>query len=97
MAKIIGSKITDKDVTLSIKLSHEESLQLKGNTHDLCLFSLNTLEAESNIHERGKNGSSKFFLIPRETRQETKFNKDILCQKIETKEKIIWVYAMSKI
>ena len=97
MAHIIGSRVNEKDIVLSIKVGHDEALQLQGNTKDIRLFSLRTPQTRASIYERGKNGSSKYFLVPKEVRQKIKFNKEVFCQKLENKENIIWIYMMSKI
>ena len=98
MGQITSSKITnDEKVIFTVCTDHEESLQLQGHTNDIHLFSEGVIDIKTNISLRGQYGSTKYFLIPRKLRSNIKLNGDISCQKIETKDKLIFVYIMDKL
>ena len=62
------------------------------------VFSENVADVTTNISQRGKNEATKYFLIPRELRKGLKFSeKNITCQKIDTKSKTIFVYVIDKL
>lgn len=98
MGKILGSKTTKEgNVIFEVELSYEESLQLKGHIKNIHVFSEDVAEIKSNLSQRGKNEATKYFLVPREMRDNLKFNEKVRCQKIENESKIIFVYVVDKI
>jgi len=52
---------------------------------------------KSTVHERGKKGCTKYFLIPKCLRKNIKLKKEASCLRIVCKDKIIWAYVMDKI
>lgn len=98
MGKILGSKTTKEgNVVFEIELSYEESLQLKGNIKNIHVFSEDVADLKANLSQRGKNEATKYFLIPRELRDNLNFNERVKCQRIEDDTKIIFVYVVDKI
>jgi hypothetical protein len=98
MGNILGTKTTkDGKVVFEVELDYEESLQLKGYIKNIHLFSEDVADIKANLSQRGKNEATKYFLIPRELRTNLKFNEKVRCQKIETDNKIIFVYVVDKI
>ena len=79
-------------------MDHEEALQLKGHIKDIHIFSERIVEIKTNLSGRGKNSATKYFLVPRELRKDIKFQqtKQISCQRLDTKEHIIFVYMVNK-
>lgn len=77
-------------------MDYEEAVQLQGHMDNVHLFSENITELRTNISTRGKNAATKYLLIPRELRKNIKFDKEINCQKIDLKEKIIFIYCVEK-
>lgn len=97
MAKIISSKKHDDGkVTLELSMNYEESMRLKGNMENLHLISEDVADIKSNISFRGKNESTKYFLIPRQLRKDLMVKVDAACQRIDTDSKIVFVYMLEK-
>ncbi len=98
MGSIISSKtVKEGKIVYEVVLDYEESLQLKGNFRNVHLFSEDVSEIKTNISGRGKNEATKYFLIPRELRQNVKFTDKVKCQKIETESKMIFIYVVDKL
>jgi hypothetical protein len=98
MAIIIGSKTTkDGNIILEVKTDYKETLQLKGHIQNITLFSEDTAQNKTNISGRGKNSATKYFLIPRELRQNLKFPQTVKVQKIETPTKATFIYIVDKL
>ena len=98
MGTIIGIKATKGEkVHVEVEMDYEESLKLKGHIKNIYLFSEEATEITTNLSQRGTNEATKYFLIPRELRENLKFDEKVKCQRIETDKKIIYVYAVEKI
>lgn len=98
MGTIIGCKATkDGKLIYEVLMDYEESLQLKGNMKNINLYSEDTAEMRANVSARGKNGATKYFLIPRELRENIKIPKNAKCQKLETKTKTTFIYTIDTI
>lgn len=97
MGEILGSKAkSDGRVIVEVLLDYEEAIQLQGHMNNVHLFSENITDLKTNISTRGKNASTKYLLIPKNLRKNIAFDKEINCQKIELKDKIIFVYIIEK-
>lgn len=97
MGTILSSKIKgDKKVIFEVLMDYEEAVQLQGRMDNIHVFSENISEIKTNISTRGKNAATKYLLIPRNLRQNIKFDKGVSCQKIDLKEKIIFIYIVEK-
>ena len=98
MGEIVSSKVGDNGkILFTVSLNPDEALQLKGHIKNVYLFSENTSEVKTNIAMRGKNSATKYFLIPKEFRKDMNFPKEVACQRIDTKTKIIFVYTIDKL
>jgi hypothetical protein len=98
MGRILGTRTTkDGKVVFEVELDYEEALLLKGHIQNIHVFSEDVAEIKTNLSQRGKNEATKYFLIPRELRANLKFNEKVKCQKLETGNKIIFVYVVDKI
>jgi len=98
MGEILGTKKAENDkIILEILMDYEESLQLKGHTKNIYAFSEDTADIKTNLSQRGKNEATKYFLIPRELRNNLKFNKRVKCQKFETDKKVIFIYVVDRV
>ena len=98
MGSIIGSKTTKEGkIIYQVQVNYEESLQLKGHINNITLYSEDTAQTRTNISGRGKNAATKYFLIPRELRNNLKFPQTVKCQKIETPTKITFIYIVDKL
>ena len=97
MGHILGSKVTnDGKVIFTVCMEHEEALQLQGHIDDVHIFSERIANIKTNISMRGSAAATKYFLIPRELRYNLRFSSQVACQKIETKNKVIFVYIIDK-
>lgn len=98
MGMILSSKREQDKVIVETLLSHHELTQLKGELDDVHIFSEKVADSETNIASRGKNEATKYFLIPRHLRKDLNLSgKDpVLCQRINTPEKIIFVYVANR-
>jgi len=96
MGKIISSRKEKSKVVAEVMFDYEEYLQLKGHLDDVYLFTDHVSEFKANISQRGKNEATKYFLIPRQLRKGLKFNNLTSCQKIDFKDKVIFIYVVDK-
>lgn len=98
MGKVIGIKTVKNDeVIVEVQMSYEESLQLRGHIKNVHLFSEDAAEIKANLSQRGTNESTKYFLIPRDLRENLTFEENVKCQRIDADSKIIFVYMVDKI
>jgi len=98
MGAIIGIKTTkDDNVVVEIQMSYEESLKLKGHIKNVHLFSEDSAEIKTNLSQRGTNEATKYFLIPRELRENLTFDEKVMCQRIDSENRIIFIYMVDKI
>jgi hypothetical protein len=96
MGKIVSSKRNDSGVLFEVEVGYDEATILKGHYDDVHLFTEKIAEFETNISSRGKNSATKYFLIPRHLRRNVDYKCPVNCQKIETDNKIIFVYVVDK-
>ena len=98
MGSILSSKtLKDGKIIYEILMDYEESLQLKGHIKNVHVFSEDVADIKTNLSSRGKNEATKYFLIPRELRENIQFTDKVKCQKLETDSKIIFVYVVDKL
>ena len=98
MGTILNAKLKeDGKVIYEILVDREEALRLKGNMENIHLFSEEATTRKSRISLRGKNEATKYFLIPKDMRENINEKKDVLCQKIEGKYKDIFIFIVNKI
>ena len=98
MGIILGTKTTkDNKIIFEVEMDYEESLKLKGNIKNIHVFSEDAAEIKTNLSQRGTNEATKYFLIPRELRENLKFNEEVKCQKIETDTRIVFIFVVNKI
>ena len=96
MGKIISSKRSDNGILFEVEVDYDEATILQGHYDDIHLFTEKIADFETNISSRGKNSVTKYFLIPRNLRKNVDYKCPVNCQKIETEEKIIFVYVVDK-
>ena len=97
MGTIISSKKDGKNVIVEILVDYDEFQQLKGHLNDIRLVTENTAEVQTNISQRGKNAATKYFLIPRQFRKGFKFNNTTSCQRLDFKDKVLFIYVIDKL
>ena len=96
MGKIISSKKQKDKVISEIMFDYDEYLKLKGHLEDVYLVTEHIAEIQTNISQRGKNEATKYFLIPKQLRKGLNFNNSTSCQKIDLKDKTIFIYIIDK-
>src|SRR3989344_3769442 len=99
MATIISSKRQNENgkVILEVASDYDEFLQLKGHLDNIHLVTEKVAEVKTNISQRGKNEATKYFLIPREFRRGFRFNNTTSCQRLDLKDKVVFVYVVDKL
>ncbi|MCH8945747.1 MAG: hypothetical protein IIA85_02400 [Nanoarchaeota archaeon] len=97
MGTIISSKKDGNNVILEILTDYEEFLQLRGHLNNIRLITENVAEVQTNISQRGKNQATKYFLIPRQFRKGFKFNNTTSCQRLDVKDKVLFIYVVNKL
>jgi len=96
LGKILSSKRNGKGLLFELEMDYDEATMLKGHYDDVHVFTEKIAEFETNISSRGKNSVTKYFLIPRHLRKDVNYTCPVSCQKIDTKEKIIFIYVVDK-
>lgn len=97
MGNILSTKrLENGKVSYEVCLDYDEMIKLKGHMEGIYLFSDNISDIKTKIAGRGKNKTTKYFLIPKQFRKDLIVNGDIYCQKIETKTKIAFIYTIDK-
>jgi hypothetical protein len=97
MARILELKNTaEKKVLATLELSREEYRYLGGNIDKIVIFSGENLENDSRLVQRGKKESTKYFLLPRKLRKGIEPCKDVRCDRIELKDKDVFVFEICK-
>lgn len=98
MGSILSSRVReDGKVIFEVCTDYNEALQMHGNLENIHIFSENVAAIKTNMSQRGKNDSTKYFLIPKELRRNLRFRDTTKCQKIETDSKIIFIYTIDKL
>ena len=98
MGSIIGIKTVKNDkVVIEVQMDYEESLKLKGHIKNIYLFSEDAAEIKTNLSQRGTNEATKYFLIPRELRENLNFEEKVKCQRIDVERRILFIYMVEKV
>ncbi|MBU4242284.1 MAG: hypothetical protein KKF52_03565 [Nanoarchaeota archaeon] len=97
MGTILTSRMADdKKVVIELMLEYDEYIQLKGHLHNVHVFSEDNVQTKANISQRGRNASTKYFLIPKSMRKNLKFTEETTCHKIELPTRKIFIYVVNK-
>ena len=97
MAKIHTMHNTEDNRTLiDLEINKEELMRLRGALNEIIIFSEESLENESRLIKRGKNESTKYFLLPRNLRENISATKNVACSKIETNCSDIFIFSIPK-
>lgn len=97
MGSVISTRKTKEGkVILRVEMNYEDSLNLKGYTEDVYLFSENAAEVKTHFSQRGTNDATKYLLVPKCLREGLNFGEKVLCQKIETPSKSIFIFSVEK-
>jgi hypothetical protein len=96
MGNILSSRRDEEGVLLEVKARYEEYLRLQGHMDDIHLFSEKEGVLRAHVSERGRDGRTKYFLIPRELRKGFRPDNTIRCGRIDKEDKILFVYVVDK-
>ena len=96
MASIISSKIHENHVVLSLKLEHNEAKELNGNVNNIHLIAEDDIVETASVYEKGRNGNTKYFLIPRILRKKIRIKKEAKCMILDKGDRIMCVYFVGK-
>ena len=97
MGTILNSKRKDDGkVIVEVLVDYEEAVQLQGSMENIHIFSDEIADIKMEVSHRGKNESTKYFLIPKEFRKNIKFNTKVNCQLVDTKTKLYFIYSTDK-
>jgi len=96
VGKILNAKRCKSGVVFETHIDYDEATLLQGHYEDVHLFSEHVAEFNTDISSRGKNSCTKYFLIPRLLRKDLDLRSPVSCQKIETPEKVIFIYVVDK-
>ena len=96
MGKILSSIRNEKGIIFEVEVDYEEATLLQGHYDNVHLFTEKIAEFKTNISSRGKNDVTKYFLIPKNLRNNINYKSPVKCQKIETNDKVIFIYVVKK-
>ena len=97
MGSIISLRRLDNGkIVYEVCLDYEETMQLEGHMEGIYLFSDNVIDSKTKISSRGTKEATKYFIIPRQLRKDLQLNSKVSCQRMETKTKVIYIYAVDK-
>lgn len=98
MGSIVSIKAAKEDkVIIEVEMDYEESLQLQGHTKNIHLFSEDAAYIKTNLSQRGTNEATKYFLIPRELRDNLTFDEKVTCQRVETDSRVVFIFVVDKV
>jgi hypothetical protein len=98
MGSILNTRTTnDGKIIFEVLLDYEESLRLQGHVKNVHLFSSDVVDSSSKICTRGRGGSTKYFLIPKDLRDELQFKSKVRCQLMETESKKLYIFMIDKL
>lgn len=97
MGEILNSEIVGDKILYTVSLDEKESIALNGGLKNIHMFSLDLCKTRSKIIERGKDGRTKYFLLPTHYKSKSKNKPKIKSiQRIDTKKEVIFVYICGK-
>ena len=96
MASIVSSKRNEKGVIIELQMSNDEAQILNGYMDNIHVIAEEVVKVPSRVSLRGKNEATKYFLIPKLLRKNLLVENQVMCQKIETDNKVVFVYLIDK-
>ena len=97
MSKIVSTKRNKEGVVLELQTDYDEFLDLQGHMDQIHLFAEEKGLIKTHISQRGKNGATKYFLVPRQLRKGFKFDNAVSCQRIDKDDKAFFIYTIDKL
>ncbi len=97
MGTIISTEKRDDDkINLTIGVTKREALNLKGEMENIVILADNNISKESKISKRGNKDATKYFLIPKELRENLRTESVVKCQRLDVKGKTYFVYLIDQ-
>lgn len=95
MASILSSKVRDDGkIVFQICADQEEALNLGGHVEKIRLFAEEANEGNIQISGRGNNEATKYFLIPKHTREGIKMDDFFKYQRLNVNDKKIFIFVI---
>ena len=83
-------------ILVEVEIDYDEFLKLKGYVNNIRLFSEDSVDRITHLTQRGSNEATKYFLIPKELRENLKMNGLVKCQRLEFGDNLFFVYMLKK-
>ncbi|MBW2989503.1 hypothetical protein KY358_04255 [Candidatus Woesearchaeota archaeon] len=98
MASLVGSNIRPEKNKVEVKLSmnYSEYMLLQGHATNIRIFSENTPCEKTRVRTTGKRGETKYLLVPRDIRNQIRFNSNVDCQYRIIGDKVILFFVIDK-
>ena len=88
---VIGAE--EKEKLSFVNKVYSKSGDYQKNIHT---FSEDAATIKTHLSQRGANEATKYFLIPRELRENLNFDENVKCQKIDTETRSIFIFVVDK-
>lgn len=97
MGRILEVKNIDQNkIIANIAFRSSEYLKLNGRMEKIIIFSQENLKENSRLVQRGKKEATKYFLLPKNLRENIEPSLDVKCNRIDTPEKSLFVFEVKK-
>ncbi len=97
MGEIIKSLVGSDHIRVRVTVDEDEALNLMGRLKGISLFSKDLSLNDAKVVEKGVNGATKYFEIPKNMRHHTKkISGNIKIQRIDTGTEVIFIYVCDK-
>jgi hypothetical protein len=96
MVSITDVKEREGKYAFLVSANHADWKALKGSIHNLHFISEEHATVKATLLERGRKGSSKYWLIPKCLREGVMIPKETPCLKTESSDKIIYAFIVDK-
>lgn len=97
MADVLSIKNNkDGKVLIELEVGYEEFLKLKGSMDNIRIFSEESADIITRLTQRGSHEATKYFLVPKELRENLKMSGSVRCQRLELGNNLFFVYMLKK-
>lgn len=97
MGTIISTEKRDDDkINLTVAVTRREAINLKGEMDNVIVLADSNISKESKISKRGNKDATKYFLIPKEQREDLRPESVVHCQRLDVKGKTYFVYLVDQ-
>lgn len=97
MADVLSVKNhRDGSILIELEASYDEFLNLKGAVDKIRIFSEDSADIITRLTQRGSKEATKYFLVPKELRENLNLNGEVRCQRLELDENLFFIYMIKK-